>query len=159
MDIFFNNESEIKYADIIDKKRPRFSRHTPMSIQNRAKIFCPFSALKGYEEALRAKEKIVVSPIELSEDMKEMLDEKLHMLEDQLSHGGHPILTAVYFHPDPESPGDSSPRKGEYLELTGMAARLDLNARILQIVDTKIPLGDLRSLQGELFETVEERTV
>ena len=118
-----------------------------MSIQNRAKIFCPFSALKGYEEALRAKEKIVVSPRELSEDMKELLDKKLHTLEDRLSRGGHPILTVVYFHPNPGTPDGSSPRKGEYLELTGMAARLDLNARILQLVDTKIPLEDILSLE------------
>ena len=46
------------YKDIIDKQRPvhdgdEFEAHHPkMSIENRAKIFAPFAALKGYEEAI-----------------------------------------------------------------------------------------------------------
>ena len=47
-------------------------------MDNRAKQFVPFAAVKGYEEALRAKEKIVVEKIELSEEKKEELDSKLH---------------------------------------------------------------------------------
>lgn len=39
-----------------------------MSTKDRAKQFMPFSALKGLEEALAEKEKIVVSKIEPSED-------------------------------------------------------------------------------------------
>ena len=42
--------------------RPR----TKMSIENRAKQFMPFAALKGLPDALAAKEKIVVEKIELS---------------------------------------------------------------------------------------------
>jgi hypothetical protein len=46
------------YKDIIDKQRPvldgdKFeARHPKMSIENRAKIFAPFAALKGYDEAI-----------------------------------------------------------------------------------------------------------
>ncbi len=46
------------YKDIIDKQRPVHdgdefeARHPKMSIENRAKIFAPFAALKGYEEAI-----------------------------------------------------------------------------------------------------------
>jgi hypothetical protein len=47
--------------------RPR----TKMSIENRAKQFMPFAALKGLPDALAAKEKIVVEKIELSSDMEE----------------------------------------------------------------------------------------
>ena len=39
-----------------------------MSRQDRAKQFMPFAALKGYEEALRKKEKITVPKAELSEE-------------------------------------------------------------------------------------------
>lgn len=38
-----------------------------MSTKDRARQFMPFSALKGLEEALAEKEKIVVSKIEPSE--------------------------------------------------------------------------------------------
>ena len=50
-------------------------------MENRAKQFVPFAALKGYEEALRAKEKIVVEKIELSEEKKAELDYKLQQIQ------------------------------------------------------------------------------
>ena len=42
------------YDDIIEMKYPfdRPSRHSHMSIADRAKIFMPFAALKGYETAI-----------------------------------------------------------------------------------------------------------
>lgn len=50
-----------KYDDIINLKRPvhendLFSiNHPPMDRGRRAKIFAPFAALKGYEEAIDEK--------------------------------------------------------------------------------------------------------
>ena len=47
-----------EYKDIINKSRPEHhgddfeARHPHMSQENRAKIFAPFAALKGYEEAI-----------------------------------------------------------------------------------------------------------
>ncbi|MBO4863900.1 MAG: hypothetical protein J5517_06020 [Eubacterium sp.] len=49
---------ENEYKDIIDKERPRHdgdafeARHPKMSREARAKIFAPFAALKGHEEAI-----------------------------------------------------------------------------------------------------------
>ena len=56
-------------------------RHPRMEEGHRAKIFAPFAALKGYEEALRAKEKIVVPKVELSDDALEFLDYQLKQLK------------------------------------------------------------------------------
>ena len=52
-----------------------------MPVSDRAKQFMPFSALKGLDEALRTKEKIVVPKVELSPEMAEELDYKMHLLE------------------------------------------------------------------------------
>ena len=45
-----------KYADILDKQRPcseeSLRKHPRMSLQNRAKIFSPFAALRGYDDEL-----------------------------------------------------------------------------------------------------------
>jgi len=47
-----------EYKDIINKERPVHdgdefeARHPKMTRENRAKIFAPFAALKGYEEAI-----------------------------------------------------------------------------------------------------------
>lgn len=96
-----------------------------MSREERAKQFLPFAALKGYPAALRRKEKIVVPKVEFSEDYQERLDRRLRQIRVQ------DVVTAVYF------------REGEYLKVTGMVSRIDRTARVLKIVNTKIPFDDL----------------
>lgn len=44
-----------KYDDIIHLSRPE-SAHPKMRRQDRAKLFAPFAALSGHEEAVRARE-------------------------------------------------------------------------------------------------------
>ena len=96
-----------------------------MPIEDRAKQFMPFAALKGLPDALAAREKIIVSRIELSEEMAEELDRRMH----ELAKGR--IATIVYF------------LKDEYIKITGMVARIDETSRLLQIVNTKIPFDDI----------------
>jgi len=103
-------------------------------MENRAKQFIPFAALKGYEEALRAKEKIVVEKIELSEEKKEELDFKIQQIQK------NDIVTVVYF------------SKEEYIKVEGMVSRLDMDAKMLKIVNTKIPFDDIYDLAGECIQ-------
>lgn len=103
--------------------RPKMSR------ENRAKQFMPFAALKGYEAALREKEKIIVEKIELSEEMKEELDRKIRDIHR------NDMVKVVYFHDE------------EYLEIMGMVSRLDVDARILKVVNTKINFTDIYQLE------------
>ena len=51
-----------------------------MPIADRAKQFMPFAALKGLPEALAAKEKILVQKVELSPEMEEELDRRMHLI-------------------------------------------------------------------------------
>lgn len=103
-------------------------------MDNRAKQFVPFAAVKGYEEALRAKEKIVVEKIELSEERKAELDFKLHQIHK------NDIITVVYYYEE------------EYIKIEGMVSRLDTDARVLKVVNTKIPFDDIYELSGEKIE-------
>ena len=105
-----------------------------MSREERAKQCMPFAALKGYEEALKEKEKIVVPRRELSEETKEQLDRRL----PGIRRGD--MITVIYY------------CQGEYLKLTGMVSRIDTDARVLKIVNTKITFEDLFQIQGEQFE-------
>ncbi len=102
---------------------------TKMSPADRAKQFMPFAALKGYEEALRAKEKVVVPKMELSEEMLEDLDRKFHQIQR------NDIITVVYYNGE------------EYVRVTGMVSRLDQDARVLKVVNTKIPFENIASVQ------------
>lgn len=100
-----------------------------MSREERAKQFMPFAALKGYTEALRNKEKIVVPKAELAEEYQEELDRKLRRVKQ------YDVVTVVYY------------CKGEYLKKTGMVARIDDTARVLKIVNTKIEFDNLYDIE------------
>lgn len=103
--------------------RPKMSR------EERAKQFMPFAALKGYPEALKRREKIVVPKRELSEEYQEELDRKLRQVKK------NDIITVVYF------------CQGDYVRQTGMVSRIDETARVLKVVNTKIYFDEIMDLE------------
>lgn len=117
--------------------------HAKMSRLDRAKQFSPFAALKGYEVALRAKEKILVPRIELPEEAQAELDRKLHMIT------AGDTITVVYF-----QPLDGS-EFGEYLQITGRVSRLEPERKILQIGDRNIFTEDICNLESNAFLSIQ----
>ncbi len=69
-----------RYDDIINLSRPE-SRRQKMSLSDRAKIFAPFAALRGYDDAVGAKRAIYTERKILSDDASEELDRRLAALE------------------------------------------------------------------------------
>ena len=102
-----------------------------MSDSKRAKIFMPFDALKGFKEAIKEKEKIVVKKKDLTEDDYQLLN-----LEFQKIKKGSIIKVIYYF-------------KDEYLETTGMVSEVNESARYIKIVKNKINLDDILSIKVE----------
>ena len=143
-----------KYDDIIGMEYPLKSsdlkRHPRMRVEDRAKIFAPFAALKGYEAAIAAKQRIVVPRIELSEEAKEFLDLQLEKIAVLLIEGRHPVITVVFYKKDKENNEDG----GEYIQFTGMVAKFDKTSRILQIVDKRLRLDDIYSIGGEDLDRI-----
>ncbi len=74
-----------------------------MPIEQRAKIFSPFSALKGLNEALAEKEKVREPKKVISEDMAAKIDYTLKNLKPKQ------ILTVIFYDKTEE----------RYLQLTG----------------------------------------
>lgn len=99
-----------------------------MPREDRAKQFMPFAALKGFQEMLKEKERIVVPRMELSEEQKEELDRKLQMLKQ------NDIVTVVYFH------------DGEYVKVKGMVSRIDVSSKTVKIVNVKIRFEDIADI-------------
>ena len=118
-------KTQLLWREIVKSEDIKVVIRGKMSREDRAKQFMPFAALKGYENALREKEKIVVPKIELSEDMKEELDVTLK--EVQLKD----IVTVVYYDTD------------EYIKITGMVSKIDTSAGYIKIVNTKINFNDV----------------
>ncbi len=133
-----------EYQDILHKEWRGTVGHRPMPMEERAKIFLPFAALKGYEEAIAEKKRITVEKINLSEEMKEVLDQQFQKVLRQLEQKQHPMVTVIYFEKDKNRPGE-----GFYLKLTGMVSRLDVQSRFIQVVNTKISFENIRSFSLE----------
>lgn len=54
---------EVLYKDIINLERPRPMFREQMQLENRAKIFLPFAALKGFEEEIERRKEHFISSI------------------------------------------------------------------------------------------------
>ena len=72
---------QMKYADLLPLSRPEPIKPR-MTAQNRAKIFSPFAALRGYEDeiASEGKDHLKGKRIELSEEQKELLGSRIRLL-------------------------------------------------------------------------------
>lgn len=75
-----------KYADLLPLSRPAPIKPR-MSIANRAKLFSPFAALRGYEDeiASEGKDHLKGKRIELSEEQKELLGKRIGQLKKNQS--------------------------------------------------------------------------
>lgn len=138
------------YDDIINLPYPRndwnfLIKHPRMSIENRAKIFSPFAALRGHSDAIdeTAERNLTVRQDELMEDSRIELNETIAVLMECLSHGEHPIVKVTYFVQDRVL----AEGIGRYEEIEGVVAKLDANAQTIQIVDKVIFLANLKSLK------------
>lgn len=107
------------------ENRPKMSR------ADRAKQFMPFDALKGFREALQEKERIVVPKAEIPDDAAEAVDHMFH----SISQGDMAAVT--YYH------------NGEYVRVTGIISKLDMQKKKLSIVNTEILFSDIYEIQKE----------
>ncbi len=115
-----------------------------MSIENRAKIFAPFAALRGHSDAINdtAEKRLTIRQDELMEDFRLELDEALGAVAERLQQGEHPVVKASYFVQDRVL----AEGVGRYEEIEGMVAKLDAIGQTIQIVDKVIPLANVKTL-------------
>ena len=130
------------YSDILHEDRPKSAR-AKMDLGNRAKIFAPFDALRGFNFAIMAEEaeRAMLPRVELSEDMQEELNCKL----EQLYTGS--AVTACYFSPQ-RCIGDLE--LGYYYTVTGQVQGIDQYTRTLFLSHAAIPIADIRDLRLEV---------
>ena len=124
------------YDDIINLPHHVSKKHPPMSLYARAAQFAPFAALTGYGDAVEETARITNNKVELSEEMKEIINEKLNIIN--LSITSKPLVTLTYFIKDKRKSG------GEYTNITGNIRQIDLvNGLIVLTNKKKINIFDL----------------
>ena len=131
--------AELHYADIIDRPRPKSPTRPHMSNYDRAAQFSPFAALTGYEAAVEETARLTDEKIELTEDQKYLLDEKLRMA---IERGGNVRIT--YFISDRKKAG------GAYEFATGQVKEVDTLEHSIVLTDKRrIPLDDLWDIEWD----------
>ena len=99
-----------------------------MPVSERAKQFMPFSALKGLEDALREKERIIVEKAELSEESSADIAAALNLIKRGV------YVRVVYF------------ADGEYISAEGMVTAFDKVFRKMTVVKTEIKFDEIYKL-------------
>ncbi len=130
------------YEDMINLPRPESSR-PPMPRADRAKIFSPFAALRGYGKAVRDMETIRINKPERFEEQKEALNRKLKFLENG------EMVTVCYFCPDPGPDGSGGTAQGNFQTVSGTVRNIDTVFQLLKLNDLVIPFDDIWDITGE----------
>ena len=149
-----------KYADIFHLSRPEPpAKHPRMSITNRAKIFSPFAALRGFDDEISSEgaTKLLVKKVELFDEEKNNLSDKLLQVKKGMK------VVVRYFVRTTEN-------AGKYMSLTGTVVMIDpvyRELKVMQDSDRKavsiekelpvvIPFDDIADLAGEGITNIED---
>ena len=134
------------YDDIIHLPHHVSSVHPPMPVSDRAAQFAPFAALTGHGEAIKETARLTDKRVELDENAKAVLDEKLRMVQEMMAQ--RPEITVTYFLPDEKKAG------GRYVSATGNVKKIDLYNHLIVMTDgLRIPLSEVFEIEGGIFES------
>lgn len=106
-----------KYKDIINLPHHASKTRKPMSLYNRAAQFAPFAALTGYDDAIKETARLTEERIELSDELKNMLNQKIKLIIENIKL--QPEVAITYYVPDNKKSG------GVYKTISGNVKRID----------------------------------
>lgn len=95
----------IVYADIIDHPHHQSETRAHMTLYDRAAQFSAFDALAGYSDMIAEEARITDQEIELDENAKALLNQKLSIIADLLENGHPPVISFTVYVPDQKKQG------------------------------------------------------
>ncbi len=136
-----------KYDTIISLPYNGVKKHTKMSLEERSAQFAPFAALTGYDGQIREKARLTNKRIEISEDIKTLLDTKIHIIGENISN--NPKVEITYFVPDNKKEG------GEYVLVIGTVREIDNFNRVIVMENKiRIPIYEIIDINSEIFNNI-----
>ena len=125
-----------KYDDIINLPHHISKKHPRMSLEARSAQFAPFAALTGYDEVIRETARLTNKRIEINDELKAILDEKLLLIKAQIK--SKPNISVTYFVPDSKKDG------GKYVSVTGKVLKIDeYKQKIILENKIEIPISEI----------------
>ena len=137
-----------KYDDMIGLGHHISKTHPPMARIKRAAQFASFDALTGFGAAIHEAGRETEEKLELSEDEIDMINARLAVIEQHIKE--QPNIAVTYFLSDDKKAG------GRYVTVSGNVRMLDgIEHAIIMADRTKIPIEDVRYIEGDLFRLFE----
>ena len=134
------------YDGIIHLPRPVSKTRPRMPLINRAAQFSPFAALAGHEDAIAETARVTDERIELDEDAKVALSEKLRIIGARIKE--QPEVSITYFQPDGVKTG------GRYVTAVGRVKKIREYERLIVLTDgTSIPMDEIISIESAMLRT------
>lgn len=138
------NKKNNPYKDIIHLARPISKTHGLMPIRDRAAQFSPFAAVSGHDLAIKETSRLTEKRIELDENAKNLLDEKLRSLTTQSTEPNE--IEIVFFQPDATKLG------GHYLTVVDQIKKIDVYENTIVLLHGQtIPLEDILDIKSPLI--------
>lgn len=156
---YMPHPAEFKYDDVLRHGKPVHAindsfavKHPAMALGKRAKIFSPFDALKGFTEAVEAKDELYVERVELSEDECADLDKKITELQELVCNGSaarenNVTVTVTHFVPCNDADNDAYGYRGQYVETNGVLTEIDTVKKLIAVDNKRIDFDDILRLE------------
>lgn len=116
-----------RYDDIIHLPHHQSETRPQMTIYNRAAQFAPFAALTGYEDQVAETSRLTERHVQLSEEEKQLLNEKIRFILENIHKRQEYAFTC--FVPDLHKDG------GTYRIIYGSVKKIHLPSRTLTLYD------------------------
>ena len=128
-----------------------WQKHPPMKPGRRAKIFAPFDALAGFDDAIASKEVLYEPKRHLSDHEKESLNKKLQRLAALTRSGketrkNRPSAAVTFFVPCVDKNSFAYGQEGTYNTITGFVEKVTGYA--ITIDGQDIPLEDVSDIKS-----------
>ena len=133
------------YQDIINLPHYVSKKRQQMPISDRAAQFAPFAVLTGYEENIKEATRLTDTRIEIDEERKLILNDKLQIILNNIKD--EPTITFTYFIYDDKKSG------GKYINITNQVKKINITDGYIILIDkTKIPIEEIIDINGDIFK-------
>ena len=159
---FMTMPADFRYRSVFLRGKPRHGaqdaftlRHPAMDCGRRAKIFSPYDALKGFSDAVAAKDVRYIDRPVLPEEERQEIGRRLNDLagltqNGRLARENRVRVTVAYFVPCADPHHDAYGRGGQRATLTGICRRVDPIGRTLTVGETAIPFDNLLRIEADI---------
>ena len=154
--------ADFKYKEVYLKGKPVHRELDPFSLKHpamdrgkRAKIFSPYDALKGFSDAVAAKDILYISRPELTDEEKTEINEDLVILSSltrnsKMARKNHVSVTVEYFLPCADRNNSAYGLKGQRVSVTGICVHVDaVVSRSIMVDQTTVSFDDILSIKAD----------